>query len=112
VGYRVQVESVSVTVSGDTAVCDGMHRLAERVDVLVHEAVLSSAASASLLAWNAGAVSVGQLASAAGVGTLVLTHLLPAPTDAAGNQAYVDEARSGGWTGPLHVAHDLLRLEL
>ena len=79
VGYRVHIDGASVAVSGDTAVCDGMHALASGVDVLVHETVLTSAASTAMLAWNAGAISVGALASAAQVRTLVLTHLLPAP---------------------------------
>jgi ribonuclease Z len=112
VGYRVRVDGVGVAVSGDTAVCDGIRSLAVDADVLVHEAVLSAAASASLLAWNAGAASVGQMASQVGVRTLVLTHMLPAPRDADDEAAFVDEARSGGWNGPLHIARDLLSLEL
>jgi ribonuclease Z len=112
VGYRVHVDDVSVAVSGDTAVCDGMRTLAHCVDMLVHETVLTAAASAEMLAWNAGAVSVGALARAAQVRTLVMTHLLPAPAAPRHEQKYIDEVRSGGWHGPVHVAHDLLRLTI
>ena len=112
VGYRVDVMDASVAVSGDTAVCPGIEWLARGADVLVHETVLEARASAELLAWNAGAVSVGRLAVVAEVGTLVLTHLLPAPRTQAHEQAYLDEVRSGGWAGPVLVAHDLLRVPL
>ncbi len=78
----------------------------------MHETVLTAAASDEMLAWNAGAVSVGALASATQVGALVLTHLLPAPATPRHEQQYIDEARSGGWRGPLHVAHDLMRLTI
>ena len=112
VGYRIDVGGVSVAVSGDTAVCDGIRALAADVDVLVHEAVLTELASPSTLAWNAGVATVGQMAASSGVGTLVLTHLLPAPRTQSHHNKYIAEARAGGWHGPLHIASDLLRLPL
>jgi ribonuclease Z len=110
VGYRVERGSISVAVSGDTAVCDGVRQLATGVDVLVHEALLTSAVRPSLLEWNAGAGDVGALAADVGVGTLVLTHLLPAPDSATDDQAFLDEVRAAGYDGPTHVARDLLRV--
>jgi ribonuclease Z len=112
VGYRVIVGGLSIAVSGDTAVCDGMRALAADADVLVHEAVLTELASPSTLAWNAGAAAVGQMASSVGVRTLVLTHLLPAPRTPPHHDKYIAEARTGGWQGPLHIATDLLRLPI
>ena len=112
VGYRVHVGDVSVAISGDTAVCDGMRSLAAGVDVLVHEAVLTALASPATLAWNAGVDTVAKLASSVGVGTLVLTHLLPAPRTPAQLESYIAEARAGGWLGPLHIASDLMRLRV
>ncbi|MCU1359399.1 MAG: ribonuclease [Ilumatobacteraceae bacterium] len=112
VGYRLEVDGVTIAVSGDTAVCDGMHALAHGADVLVHEAVLTSAASAAMLAWNAGATSVGALACAADVRMLVLTHMLPAPSTRPHELNYIDEARQGGWSGPIHIARDLLRFRV
>jgi ribonuclease Z len=112
VGYLVEYDRERIAISGDTAVCDGMRRLAQGVDVLVHEALLSSRVSPGLLEWNAGARSVGDLAARALVHTLVLTHLIPAPTCAEDEQAYVDEVRAGGFTGPTVVAHDLLRIAI
>jgi ribonuclease Z len=112
VGYRVEHDRERVAISGDTAVCDGMRRLAQGADVLVHEALLSDRVSAGLLEWNAGARTVSDLAARALVHTLVLTHLIPAPTTAEDEQAYLDEVRTGGFTGPTIVANDLLRLAI
>jgi hypothetical protein len=89
VGYRIERGPTSVAVSGDTAVCDGVRQLASRVDVLVHEALLTSAVRPSLLDWNAGAGAVGALAAEVAVGTLVLTHLLPAPESAPDDEAFL-----------------------
>lgn len=112
VGYRIERAGVVVTVSGDTAVCDGMRSLACGADVLVHETLLSARSSTAALAWNAGADTVGALARESGAARLVLTHLLPAPTTAAEDAAYVAEARSGGFEGPIDVARDLLRIHV
>jgi ribonuclease Z len=110
VGYRVERNGVAVVISGDTAVCDGMRRLADGARLVVHEALLSTAVPAALLEWNAGARSVGELARHTRTHTLVLTHLIPAPRSAADEDAFVAEVRDGGFTGQVVVAHDLLRL--
>jgi ribonuclease Z len=110
VGYRIERAGTTVTVSGDTAVCDGMLRLADGADVLVHEALLTAAVSPGLLAWNAGARAVGGLAARARTRQLVLTHLLPAPATPEEEGAFVAEARAGGYDGPVHVARDLLHV--
>jgi len=110
VGYLVETGGARVAVSGDTAVGDGMRALARDVDVLVHETLHPARVPADLLAWNAGADAVGALAAAASPGTLVLTHLLPAPTDPAHERSYLDEVRRGGYHGPTVVASDLVRI--
>jgi ribonuclease Z len=112
VGYRIGISAGVVVVSGDTAACAGMAALAAEVDVLVHEALLGPRVSAAALTWNAGADEVGRLAAEAGVGRVVLTHLIPAPHTVADIAAYEAETRRGGWTGPLTVAHDLLRIPI
>jgi ribonuclease Z len=112
VGYLVEHGGRRVAISGDTAPCDGVRVLARGVDVLVHQALLSSRVSPALLEWNGGAAAVGALAAQVQPGTLVLTHLIPAPDSAATADAYVDEVRAGGFEGPTVVAHDLLRVPL
>lgn len=110
VGYLIESGGARVAVSGDTAVCDGMRRLAGGVHVLVHQALLGARVSPALLEWNASARSVGELAAATRPETLVLTHLIPAPARAEDELAYLDEVREGGYTGRTLVAHDLMRL--
>jgi ribonuclease Z len=110
VGYLVEHGGHRVAVSGDTAACPGIRRLARHADVLVHQALLSDRVSPALLTWNAGAVTVGELAAQARPATLVLTHLIPAPRSPDDERAYVDQVRQGGFDGPTVVAHDLLRL--
>jgi ribonuclease Z len=110
VGYLVERDGCRVAVSGDTAVGDGMRALARDVDVLVHEAMHRARVSADLLAWNAAADAVGALAADMSPATLVLTHLLPAPTGPDHERSYLDEVRRGGYDGPTVVASDLARI--
>jgi len=112
VGYLIEHGDARVAISGDTAVCQGMREMARGVDVLVHEALLTGRVPPDLLEWNAGARAVGELAAEARPRTLVLTHLIPAPTPPEVGRAYVAEVRAGGFDGPTIVAHDLLRIPL
>jgi ribonuclease BN (tRNA processing enzyme) len=97
VGYLVEHAGARVAVSGDTAVCDGMRALGRNVDVLVHQALLTSRVSPEVLEWNAAAV--GGLAAEVEPGILVLTHLMPAPRSVEHQQRYLDEVRTGGFAG-------------
>jgi ribonuclease Z len=110
VGYRIDRDGARVAISGDTRVCDGMRRLADGAHVLVHEALLTMGVASSLLEWNASARSVGELATRARPDTLVLTHLIPAPTTASEEETFVDEVREGGFEGRIIVARDLMRI--
>ena len=110
VGYRIERAGTAVAVSGDTAVCEGIRRLADGVDVLVHETLLTAAVPPSYLEWNASARSVGELAAATHTRRLVLTHLIPSPTTTGEEDAFLVEVRSGGYVGPIDVARDLLRV--
>ena len=110
VGYVIERGGIRVAISGDTAVCDGVRRLAAGAHILVHEALLTASVSASLLEWNAGARSVGELAALTHPEILVLTHLIPAPTSFEDEKAYLHEVRLGGFTGRIILAHDLLRV--
>jgi ribonuclease Z len=110
VGYRISDGTTTVAISGDTIACGGVAKLAEGADVLVHQALRSDLVSSAALKWNAGARSVGELAVEASVGHLVLTHLMPSPVEADDELAFLDEARSGGYQGPITIPNDLDRL--
>ena len=50
--------------------------------------------------------TIEAVAKRAGVGTLVLTHLIPQPRGEEDKQAFADDARAGGYEGELIVADD------
>jgi ribonuclease Z len=120
VAYRVRTPAGVVVVSGDTRVCDEVRDLAAGADVLVHETcrtttmqgLFAGTAFERIFDYHADTVALGALADDAGVGHLVLTHLIPPPandTDAAG---FADDVRRGGYTGRLTVGADLDTVEI
>ena len=96
-GFRVDTPQGSVAFSGDTGRCANVARLADGADLLVHEVIDVDRLAARLAGLpNSAAVlnhlrsahsspeQVGEIASRAGVETLVLSHLVPGdgdPTD-------------------------------
>ncbi len=66
----------TITVLGDTRICDSGKRLAEKADVLVHEATFNDALKE--LAFNyyhSTSKQAAELAHTMGVGTLIMTHI-------------------------------------
>jgi ribonuclease Z len=120
VAYRITTPAGVVVISGDTRVCDEVLELAAGADVLVHEACRVSAMAPltagtpfeTIFDYHADTVALGRMAAAAGVGHLVLTHLIPPPTDAGSEQTFSDDVREGGYRGLLTVGHDLFTVEL
>ena len=95
-GYRFESGGHSIVVSGDTRPAPNLIRFAKGADILVQEAYLpgyfdtvdTPAVAAKLKAYHTNAREAGEIAAAAGVKTLVLTHRVPA--DPA--EQYRDEA--------------------
>jgi ribonuclease BN (tRNA processing enzyme) len=95
--YRFDTADRSIVISGDTIYSQNVIDLAKGADVLVHEVVSREfwerpgapqppSVVRHILASHTDAADVGRVAAQAGVGTLVLTHLVPtegpgAPTD-------------------------------
>ena len=88
--YRFDTPSGSVVFSGDTGPCDNVVRLARGADILVHETIDVDALMARLTrlpnyeairnhlaSSHSAPEAVGAIAQRAGVGTLVLSHLVP-----------------------------------
>lgn len=118
VGYRIETPDGVVAITGDTLVCDEVAVLADGADVLVYEALRFSE-FAGLPAWrtfildyHADTALIGVQAAALGVPDLVLTHLIPPPSDEAGEQLFADDVRRGGYEGRITVARDLTTLTL
>lgn len=115
VAYRVTTPSATVVISGDTRVCDEVRDLARGADVLVHEAcrttamgpMIAGTAFESIFDYHADTVALGAMVRDAGVGHLVLTHLIPPPANDDDVRAFADDVRSGGYDGRLTVGEDL-----
>src|SRR6185312_15596326 len=82
VAYRITTPAGVVVISGDTRVCAEVLELATGAHVVVHEACRVSALAPltagtpfeRIFDYHADTVALGELAAAAGVGHLVLTH--------------------------------------
>ena len=111
-GYRFESGEKVIVISGDTRPSDNLIRHARGADVLVHEAYLSEYFSktdnpevaARLRAYHTTAEQAGQVAAAAGVKMLVLTHLIPGDKD-----AEFKRRASESFKGKIVVGHDLAR---
>jgi ribonuclease BN (tRNA processing enzyme) len=113
--FRFDTPFGSVTISGDTAACDNLVRLARDTDLLLHEAIdLAGMAgryrdSAMLRATmdhhrraHTTPREAGEVARRAGARALALHHLVPAD---APRESWLAAAETFG--GPLHVPDDL-----
>jgi ribonuclease BN (tRNA processing enzyme) len=105
IGYRIESEGgASMVYTGDTSYCDGVLELAKGVDVLIIEAALPPGYEVE---GHLEPQAAGRIASEAGVGTLVITHLYPV-CDRYDTEAEVRKS----YKGRLLVSEDLLRIEL
>jgi len=105
--FRFDTGDRSIVFSGDTARSDALVALARGADVLVHEAlylpavdrIVASVPNAStlkkhLIDSHTSAEDCGRVAQAAGVKTLVLSHLVPADDPQVTDQMWIDAART------------------
>ena len=121
-GYRFDSPDRSIVISGDTTPSDNLIKLAEGADVLVHEALYvpgidrlvagvpnATSLKQSIMSHHTTAEDAGRVAEAAGVKTLVLSHLVPADDPAVTDQMWIDAARTH-FRGRVIVGKDLLEI--
>lgn len=118
--FRIDTADRSIVVSGDTRPCDALVELAQGADVLVHEVIYLPAIGGlaegnngtrlfeHLRACHTPVEEVGALAERAGVGTLVLSHFVPA-SGVVSDEVWAEEA-ARGYSGRVVVGHDLLEI--
>lgn len=98
-GFRVSYGGASVAYSGDTGECTELVNLAKDADVLLCEAsFLDEPGLPAGLHLNGR--QAAEHAARAGVGTLVLTHLVPWYD----RRRILDDAGRGGFTGRIQLA--------
>jgi ribonuclease BN (tRNA processing enzyme) len=120
--YRFDAPDRSIVISGDTARSDNVVKLAHNADVLVHSALYVPAVDRlvarvpnaatlkqSIIAHQTSVEDAGRVAEAAGVKTLVLSHLVPADDPAVTEQMWIDAARAH-FRGTVVVGRDLLEI--
>ena len=121
--YRFDAADRSIVISGDTTPVDSLVALARHADILVHEALYDAAAvdrlvatvpnasdlRRSILSHHTTAEEAGRVAAEAGVGTLVLSHLIPAEDPTITDEMWSSAARKH-FAGRIVVARDLLEL--
>lgn len=121
-GYRFDAPDRSIAFSGDTARSDSVVKLAQNADVLVHSALYvpavdrlvarvpnATSLKQSIIAHQTSAEDAGRVAEAAGVKTLVLSHLVPADDPEVTEQMWIDAARAH-FRGNVIVGRDLLEI--
>ena len=121
-GYRFDAKDRSIVISGDTRPSDNLIELAEGADILVHDAFYAPAIDRlvagvpnapdlkrSILSHHTTAEDAGRVAHAAGVKTLVLSHLIPPEDPEVTDQMWIDAA-SANFHGRVVVGKDLLEL--
>ncbi len=112
IGFRIEYDGAAVAIVGDTLPCEGVDRLCADtsiyVQTVIREAAVRSVPSARLqdiLDYHSTNVQAGATAARNRVGTLVLTHMVPAPPLGAA-QVWIDEA-AAEFDGTIVVGADL-----
>jgi len=120
--YRLDTADRSIVISGDTTYSPELIELAKGADVLVHEVmdragietIIRSLTNATtlrehLMASHTLVEDVGKVAAAAGVKTVVLSHLVPAD-----DKSITDEMWAAGvrkhFSGRIIVGRDLMEI--
>ena len=139
--FRVDTPAGSVVIGGDAgnsksgpprafSTSETVEALAKGADVLVHSVIHPAFAPGAgstfpppIYLRQSSAEDLGAMARRAGIGHLVLTHLIPAadsqshgpfvvPGGPISRDDFATEARKGGFEGEIHVGKDLLSLTL
>ena len=129
-GYRAKYDGRSVVLSGDTSLCESLAGAAKGADLLVCEAInlpmmeqrisairaMGMEREAGLLSdvpsYHISTTEIAQLAADAGVGEVVLTHVIPPIGNDTSQEAAFTSGMGEVYTGPVRVARDLQRISI
>lgn len=117
VGYRISDGSNSVVLGGDGIPCDSLDQLVAGADAYVQTAMREDMVLAvpnpmfhDVVEYHSTVAQAAQTAARGNVGTLVLTHYVPAPPP--GEEEQWAAEVSDHFDGPLVVGPDLTSLDL
>ncbi|MFZ8999581.1 MAG: MBL fold metallo-hydrolase, partial [Ilumatobacteraceae bacterium] len=117
VGFRFDHDGAGVVVAGDTVPCDGLDRLCDGADALVHTVIRKDIIAQlpfqrirDTLDYHSSPEEAATTARRAGVGTLVLTHYVP-PLPPGGGDDWRDRAATE-FDGRIELGDDLHRVTI
>lgn len=117
IGYRIEADGRSLVIAGDTVPCEGLDRLCAGADVYVQTVIRRALVEAipsqrlqDILDYHSSIEDAAATASRGGVGTLVMTHLVPAPWPGTEHE-WLNEA-AAGFDGQVVLAEDLWQQEV
>jgi ribonuclease Z len=117
VGFRIDDGERSVVISGDTVPCAGLDELCAGADMLVHTVIRRDLIEqfdlprlTDIIDYHSSVPDAARTADRTGIGTLVLTHLVPAPAPGT-EQEWLDQATTH-FKGRVVLATDLQQLEV
>ena len=126
-GFRATYAGRSVVFSGDTSKCDSLLEASKGVDMLVCEALNLAMLERTIAAlkpnapnqagnledvpsYHISTIEVAELARDAGVGEVVLTHVLPTIVSQDAMEAMFVQGMSEIYSGKIRVARDTQRM--
>ena len=127
-GFRAKFDGRTVVLSGDTSLCDSLAAASRGADMLICEAMnvqmmtqliamlraggreREAGLMSDVPSYHIGTLEIATLANDAGVGEVVLSHIIPPiPNDAAREGEYV-AGMSDLYSGAVRVARDMQRI--
>jgi ribonuclease Z len=117
IGFRIESDGTSVVLAGDTVPCTGLDELAAGADALVHTVIRKDIVGnipqqrlQDICDYHSSVEEAAETAARAGVGTLVMTHYVPALVPGQEEQWRALAASKFG--GRVELGDDLHRVEV
>jgi len=117
IGFRIEEGATSVVLAGDTVPCASLDQLAAGADALVHTVIRKDILSQvpqqrvkDVCDYHSSVQEAAATAARAGVGTLILTHYVPAI--APGQEEQWRTLAATEFSGTIELGDDLHRVEV
>jgi ribonuclease Z len=117
IGFRIESGTTSAVLAGDTVPCAGLDELAAGADALVHTVIRKDIVAGipqqrlrDICDYHSSVEQAAATAARAGVGTLVMTHYVPALVP--GQEEQWRALAAGEFGGRIELGDDLHRVEV
>jgi ribonuclease Z len=117
IGFRIDVDGAAVVLAGDTVPCPGLDELAAGAHALVHTVIRKDIVGQipqqrlqDICDYHSSVEEAAATATRAGVGTLVLTHYVPALVP--GQEEQWRTLAASQFSGRVELGDDLHRVEI